>query len=288
MIDEVQGPLDETEVIEWMRQTAFGLLAAAEIGIVHRDIKPSNIFVDNRRQARVMDFGLSRLDGDSGSITLANSILGTPYYMAPEQIDRPRDVDTRADIYSFGATFYHALTGRPPFEGETALEILFKHKTQTLLPPIVLNPKLSTVTSEFLERCLAKSQNDRFDSFRSVVRFLGPCADSAAQGSRIGRVDISDHLERYQAARHVYLTQRLKPGRTDTYHFPGERRLEFVVDNIVRQQVDAIVSPDSSLLSMEFGCAALIGDAAGEEVRRLAMQFAPVIPGRIVVTRWKP
>ena len=62
--------------------------------------------------------------------------MGTPWYMAPEQAEDPRGVDTRADVYSFGATFYHALTGEVPFDGETAFSILFKHKTEPLIPPL--------------------------------------------------------------------------------------------------------------------------------------------------------
>src|SRR5262249_2699747 len=119
------GPLPEDEVTPWMRQTCEGMLAAAEHGIIHRDLKPSNLLIDGRGWARVADFGLARGPASSGELSRPGLVMGPPYYMAPEQAEDPRGVDTRADIYSFGATFYHALTGKPPFEGGTAFSILY-------------------------------------------------------------------------------------------------------------------------------------------------------------------
>src|SRR6202012_5619315 len=116
----------------------------------------SNILIDAQGRARVADFGLARGVLAGGDPTLTMGVMGNPFYMAPEQAEDPKGVDTRADIYSFGATFYHALTGGPPFEGETAFSIFFKHKTEPLISPRSRNPELSEQTSEFLERCLAK------------------------------------------------------------------------------------------------------------------------------------
>ena len=90
--------------------------------------------------------------------------------MAPEQAEDPHSVDSRADIYSFGATFYHALTGTPPFEGKTTFSILYKHKTEPLQSPSARNPELSDRVCEVIERCLAKSPSDRFPSFAEVPR----------------------------------------------------------------------------------------------------------------------
>src|SRR5262249_12554646 len=125
--------LPEDKVLPWMRHTCEGMLAASEHGIIHRDLKPSNLLIDNRANLGVEDFGLAR--GPAGQVDLSRSalVMGTPLYMAPEQAEDPHGVDTRADIYSFGATFYHALTGKPPFEGETAFSVLYKHKTEPLI-----------------------------------------------------------------------------------------------------------------------------------------------------------
>src|SRR6202011_67497 len=99
------------------RQVCEGMRVAAEQRIVHRDLKPANILLDERDNVRVSDFGLARsIQGEQ--LTQTDSVMGTPYYMAPEQAEDPRGVDTRTDVYSFGATFYHVLTGQPPFRGE--------------------------------------------------------------------------------------------------------------------------------------------------------------------------
>src|SRR5262249_8845439 len=155
----------------------------------------SNILVDQQDQAHVADFGLAR-SPRLEQITLTGGIMGTPHYMAPEQAEDPHGVDARADIYSFGATFYHVLIGRPPFQGNTAFTILFKHKTEPLVAPRSLNPLLSKRVSECLERCLAKAPHQRFTTFKEVSASLRVLTPSSPW-------DVSDdpemiqYLERY-------------------------------------------------------------------------------------------
>jgi eukaryotic-like serine/threonine-protein kinase len=284
-IDERGGPLDETITLQWMRQVAGGLLAAAEQGIIHRDVKPANICVDHQQHARIMDFGLSRLNGEGPSLTMSSSILGTPYYMAPEQAENPRSVDTRADIYSFGATFYHALTGRPPFDGESAFAVLFKHKTEPLVAPHSLNTALSRVTCEVLERCLAKSPDHRFSSFADVLRCLTPLSGATSPWDPTEETELLPYLGQFRGNREAYIERTLPAGTQHDYAFPGGRKLQILVGDIVTQNVDAIVSSDNSHLSMDYGTALAINRAAGESVRSVARQFVPVLPGRLIVTR---
>jgi tRNA A-37 threonylcarbamoyl transferase component Bud32 len=164
-----EGAIPEVRALPWMRHTCEGMLAVAQHGVIHRDLKPSNLLIDTDGNARVADFGLARGPTTADELSHTGLVMGTPLYMAPEQADDPRGVDARADVYSYGATFYHALTGRPPFTGHTALSILYKHKTEPLVPPRAIRPELSLRTSRILERCLAKTPSERFSSFADIL-----------------------------------------------------------------------------------------------------------------------
>ena len=218
------GPFAEEPVLSWMLQTCEGMQAAAEQGIIHRDLKPSNLLIDKQERVRVADFGLARGPTALGDLTLTGGPMGTPFYMAPEQAEDPHGVDTRADIYSFGATFYHVLTGKPPFEGETAFSILFKHKTETLISPKARNPLLSERTSELLERRLAKSPNDRFPSFAELRRLLQPAAGALSPWDASDDAPLADYLMRYHGRRESYLGTDTLPAEGDVYEFPRGRR----------------------------------------------------------------
>jgi WD40 repeat protein/predicted Ser/Thr protein kinase len=176
-----EGVIPEVRALTWMQQTCEGMLAVAQHGIIHRDLKPSNLLVDSDGHARVADFGLARGPTAADELSQSGLVMGTPLYMAPEQADDPRGVDTRVDVYSFGAMFYHALTGRSPFTGHTALSILYKHKTEPLIPPRSIRPDLSRHTSQILERCLAKAPSERFSSFAEI---LGELEGGTAASSR--------------------------------------------------------------------------------------------------------
>ena len=290
LIQQRHGPLAEPEVLPWMRETSAGMLAAAGMNIIHRDFKPSNILIDEQGRARVADFGLARGPEGQGQITLQGlGMMGTPYYMAPEQAENPRGVDTRADIYSFGATFYHALTGVTPFDGETTFTILFRHKTEPLIPPRTRNPELSEHLNEFLERCLAKSPNDRFPSFAEVHRSLaGPSGQSPWEDWP--DETLAGYLTRYQARREVYLRDRTQLTEPDIYDFPGGRRLLILVGDMVEQEVDALVSSEDGHLTMgetvpnPRGVASALRRVAGPGYAEEARRFIPIRPGRVVVT----
>jgi serine/threonine protein kinase len=281
VIRKVGGPVDEGRALRWMTQVCQGMQAAAECGIVHRDLKPSNILIDQKDQARVADFGLAR-SALSGQLTFAGGPMGTPHYMAPEQAEDPRNVDTRADIYSFGATFYHALTGQPPFDGTTPFSVMYKHKAEPLVSPLARNAEMSKRTSEVLERCLAKSPVDRFSSFSEVLSVLASKRDEDPWLAD-NDPELAAIFSTYTLKRAAYLGSG-DPVELDRFVLPSGRTLRIVRGNIIDQSVDAIVSSSDDYLSMNAGVALAIGVAGGPHLRHYAEMQAPVRPGRAVVT----
>jgi O-acetyl-ADP-ribose deacetylase (regulator of RNase III) len=267
-----------------MVQVCEGMRAAADQGIVHRDLKPSNILVDQQDQAHVADFGLARSE-HVAQLTFDGGIMGTPHYMAPEQAEDPHGVDSRADIYSFGATFYHVLMGQPPFQGNAAFAILFKHKTEPLIAPRSLNPLLSKRVSECLERCLAKNPHQRFTTFREILTSLRLPTPSSSPWDVSDDAEMKQYLERYHSRRRFYLQGKMDDfPEPDVYVFPDRRLVTIGFGNLVGQEVDALVSSDDEMLSMGGGVAAALLEAAGPTLAEEAHRYVPVRAGRAVIT----
>ncbi|MBM3295489.1 MAG: serine/threonine protein kinase, partial [Candidatus Aminicenantes bacterium] len=146
------GALGVATAVDYGRQICSGLAEAHKLGIVHRDLKPRNIIVDERQRLRIMDFGIARLGRDEAS-TRENLILGTPDYMAPEQIDGA-PADNRTDIYALGIILYETLTGHPPFEGGSTMSLAFRQKNAAPRPPIEENPVIPPALNALILRCL--------------------------------------------------------------------------------------------------------------------------------------
>jgi serine/threonine protein kinase len=275
--------LREDVALPWMRHVCEGMAAAADKGIIHRDLKPSNILIDTCGQARVADFGLARGPEPTGNLSRTGDVMGTPYYMAPEQAEDPRSVDTRADIYSFGAMFYHALTGRPPFEGETMFSILYKAKTEPLVSPKARRRDLSERVNDLLERCLAKSPADRFPSFAELLKHLRSSESSPWLVTEDEQ--LTAYLARYQSQRNSYLNeQQAWEQDLDVYTFPRGQVLRIRRGDIVAQRVEALVSSDTCYLEMNYGVSEAIRQAGGAVIQYEARSQTPVRPGRAVVT----
>ena len=150
------------KAISIAKQVCDGLSEAHRTGVVHRDLKPSNIMIDNEGNARIMDFGIARSLKEKG-ITGAGMMIGTPEYMSPEQVEG-RDVDQKTDIYALGVILYEMVTGRVPFEGDPALTVAVKHKTEEPEDPRKFNTQLSEELSRVILRCLEKDKDKRFQS----------------------------------------------------------------------------------------------------------------------------
>jgi eukaryotic-like serine/threonine-protein kinase len=166
-------PLDANLVIPVMRQVLSALHKAGELGIVHRDIKPENIMLTPAGEVKVADFGLARItgDGDALHLTQMGMTMGSPLYMSPEQAEG-KPVDPRSDLYSFGATVFHMLTGRPPFEGATPLAVAVQHVKSP--PPNLaeLRPDLSPNLCALVHKLLSKKPAERFNHAADVLKSL--------------------------------------------------------------------------------------------------------------------
>jgi serine/threonine protein kinase/Tfp pilus assembly protein PilF len=156
------GRLTISKGLEIAKQICEGLDEAHRLGVVHRDLKPGNIMIDNDGNARIMDFGIARSVEGKG-ITGAGVMIGTPEYMSPEQVEG-KDIDRRSDIYSLGVILYEMLTGRVPFEGETALNVAVKQKTETPKDPKEYNEQISEELSRVILKCLEKEKEKRYQS----------------------------------------------------------------------------------------------------------------------------
>jgi serine/threonine-protein kinase len=168
---EREKRLDEKHVIDLALKVADALAHASEHRIVHRDVKPANIMLTRGGDPKLCDLGLAISKREDNTLTRAGIIMGTPYYLSPEQA-RGEAVDERTDIYSLGATLYHAVTGTVPFEGETTAVILTKHINDTLPDPRTRRPEVSPGFSAVLKRMMAKEPANRFRSVEELIADL--------------------------------------------------------------------------------------------------------------------
>ena len=163
----------EDEALDITAQICDALAHAHERGLIHRDVKPKNIILTPEGVAKLTDLGLARdQDDKEAAESEAGKAYGTPYYISPEQIRGEVDIDFRADVYSLGATMYHLVTGRPPFEAETPSAVMHKHLKQPLKPPDHLNTALSAGIGEIIEVAMAKKREDRYASTRDMLEDL--------------------------------------------------------------------------------------------------------------------
>ncbi|MBI2922727.1 MAG: protein kinase [Planctomycetes bacterium] len=158
-------------VLEWAVQACRGLEAAARKGVVHRDIKPANLMVDREGNLKVADFGLAKLQKSDVSLTQTGVAVGTPLYMSPEQ-GRGEQIDLRSDMYSLGATVYHALSGKPPFEADSPLAVISKHALTPVTPLHVVRADIPQPVSGVISRMMAKAPADRYAAYDSLIAEL--------------------------------------------------------------------------------------------------------------------
>jgi serine/threonine-protein kinase len=201
---ENDGPLPIVAVTEWVLQACEAVAEAHAAGIVHRDLKPQNLFlartVGGLQGIKVLDFGVSKLmhsmSGELGSLTRTRTMLGSPLYMAPEQMRSARDVNATADVWAFGVVLFELLTGRWPFEAETMPELCLKVVSEPPLSLAQLRPETPASLVRVVERCLSKDPTARFANAAELASALEPHVPTAsrvwAERARMAMSSVSD------------------------------------------------------------------------------------------------
>lgn len=213
-----KGKLDPEEAVGYILQAARGLRYGHNQGMVHRDIKPDNLMLNTDGIVKVADLGLVKLpnaevaqakgteadfdteiedeDDGEGRLTRAGVVMGTPTYMPPEQAVDSANVDQRADIYSLGCSLYVMLTGKPPFQGKTALEVMTKHQTDPVVPPEVIVKRVPKALSVILLKMLAKNPDDRYPDMDAVIAALEGYLGVKESGPFTPKEEHADQLEK--------------------------------------------------------------------------------------------
>lgn len=171
----------ELEAIGHIRKAADAMAYAHQEGIIHRDLKPENLILTKGGEVKVGDLGLAKeVNSEESSLTMSGVVMGTPFYISPEQVRGARDVDSRTDIYSLGATLYHLVTGGVPYRGTSPAEIMSKHLTEPFPWPQAVNAELSEGICRVMYKMMAKDPAERFQSMQEVSQVLGELAAGQA------------------------------------------------------------------------------------------------------------
>ena len=172
-----QGAIEPVRAVSIVRQVADALMAAHSEGVVHRDLKPENIFLCQRRgggeQVKVMDFGISKVLTSESIVTSHQTVLGTPWYMAPEQaLGKVQEVDHRSDLFSLGLILYHMLSGRMPYDGDSVPSILYQVVHEDPPPLKDIAPHLPEILLRIVIKAISKDKIDRYQSAEELVADL--------------------------------------------------------------------------------------------------------------------
>jgi serine/threonine protein kinase len=220
-----EGKLDADVAVGFVLQAARGLKFVHERGMIHRDIKPDNIMINNQGVVKVADLGLVKTPGSvddepnedgaedkkpkkksaatDANLTQVNMAMGTPAYMSPEQATNAAAVDARADIYSLGCTLYTLLTGRPPFTGKSAQEIMTKHIREPMTPPEVVVKRVPKELSGLVLKMTAKKLENRYQNMGEAIKALEKYAGVTSASNFSPR---EEHLDELEAAVREYNT----------------------------------------------------------------------------------
>lgn len=168
-----EARLGRPELLDLFVKVARAIDSAHKSGVVHRDLKPPNIMVTQELWPYVMDFGVAKALALDSSLSVSGTVVGTPAYMPPEQAEgRLSAIDARSDVYSLGATMYSLLLGRPPFDGESLMEVLRKVSTEPIVPPRRIDPAFPAELEAILLRAMARDPRDRYPTAAALASDL--------------------------------------------------------------------------------------------------------------------
>ena len=168
---KMQKTLPEVQALLIVKSVAEALKSIAEHKIIHRDIKPDNIMFTRHGDVKLADLGIAKSEEDV-NLTKNDIMIGTPAYLSPEQIENPKDVDIRSDIYSLGATLYEMLTGSTPYAGKNTYDILQKMISESIIDPRRKNPHISAITAKIVMKMLHKNPAKRYQSPQALLAAL--------------------------------------------------------------------------------------------------------------------
>lgn len=198
------GPLPHQNAAELCRKTALAMAHAHASGVVHRDLKPGNILLDGGGEPRITDFGLAKkIEGDS-ELTVTGQILGTPSFMAPEQAAGHKDVSASADVYALGAVLYNLLTGRPPFQAATVVDVLLLVREQDPVSVRLLDPSIDRDLETICAKCLEKAPHRRYESAQALADDLGRWLNNEPVQAR--RISTTERLVKWVRRRPAVAT----------------------------------------------------------------------------------
>jgi formylglycine-generating enzyme required for sulfatase activity/serine/threonine protein kinase len=194
---KAKGPLPVSHACHFVYQAALGLQHAHEEGLVHRDIKPGNLMLSrkgSKATVKVLDFGLAkatRVEKVDSALTSQGQALGTPDFIAPEQIQDAPNADIRADIYSLGGTLYYLLTGRPPFKANSLYDIYQAHISRDADPLNLVRPEVPSELAAVVAKMMAKDPARRFQTPGEVAEALSPFFKTGSAAFKSPRTDVS-------------------------------------------------------------------------------------------------
>ena len=288
---ERYGALPESVALTLIYQVVDGLSEAHRLRLVHRDIKPGNLFLTAEGTAKLSDFGIARKEDDANAqLTLSGTVLGSPFYMSPEQVNAEADLDIRSDIYGIGGLLCFCLSGRPPYPG-TAMEAMRQHVTAPLPELRRQGLSLSDGTAAIIARCLAKDRCQRYPDPLELRAALAEARNEA------GDANVGSWLQGDSLGAVVDLEQTLgprdkMPGASGRSHTPTPATLHQVSSAIRFREPEEIMAliaarasqRDQNAASTEVAAAVPLSAPPAESPVSRRPATEPMLPHWLVLT----